>query len=97
MLSHQISGCIFPIVSSQLQKYIKHLDGRTLLIERKSGVVTRPDSSYLISGEGFPQHKQIFNKGDLFVEFDVNLAVSVPLTPAALKVRQSGVGVCREC
>jgi DnaJ-class molecular chaperone len=50
---------------------IAHLDGRILHIKTEPGDIIRPGVSRYIAGEGMPAHKQIFNKGKLFIDFEV--------------------------
>jgi DnaJ family protein A protein 2 len=52
-------------------RVITHLDNRVLQIEVPAGEVTKHDSVKMIKGEGMPQHGNIFNKGGLFVHFNV--------------------------
>lgn len=50
---------------------IPHLDGRQLICKIEAGEVIRPGDSRVIPGEGFPEHKRIHNRGDIFVQFEV--------------------------
>jgi DnaJ homolog subfamily A member 2 len=50
---------------------ITHLDNRVLKISMPAGEVCKHDSVKVIKGEGMPQHGNIFNKGGLFVHFNV--------------------------
>lgn len=50
---------------------VKHLDGRDLLIRHSSGEVIKPGDIKGIQGEGMPQYKNPFEKGNLYVKFDV--------------------------
>ncbi|XP_034831302.1 dnaJ homolog subfamily A member 2-like [Maniola hyperantus] len=50
---------------------IKHLDGRDLLIRHSPGEVIKPGDLKGIQGEGMPQHKNPFEKGNLYVRFEV--------------------------
>lgn len=59
-------------------KTITHLDGRVLKIEVPAGQVTKHDSVKIIRGEGMPQHGNIFNKGGLFVHFNVKFPKTLP-------------------
>lgn len=51
------------------QLTITHLDGRVLVAEG-AGVV-KPGDVRVIHGEGFPRHRDPFEKGDLVVAFDI--------------------------
>ncbi|KAG6446301.1 dnaJ homolog subfamily A member 2 [Manduca sexta] len=50
---------------------VKHLDGRDLLIRHTPGEVIKPGNLKRIPGEGMPQYKNPFEKGDLYIQFDV--------------------------
>jgi len=50
---------------------IQHLDNRELLITSQSGKVIEPGCRRVILYEGMPMHRNPFEKGHLFVEFDV--------------------------
>lgn len=50
---------------------IKHLDGRELLIKSAPGEVIKPDDVKGIRGEGMPKYKKPFEKGNLYIKFEV--------------------------
>ncbi len=50
---------------------IEHLDGRTVTVTKTS--VTRPDEVLTLKGEGMPQHNFASIKGDLHVQFSVEM------------------------
>lgn len=50
---------------------VKHLDGRDLLVRHLPGEVVKPGDLKGIQGEGMPQHKNPFEKGNLYIKFDV--------------------------
>ncbi|CAF4758540.1 unnamed protein product [Pieris macdunnoughi] len=50
---------------------VKHLDGRDLLIRHAAGEVIKPGDLKGIKGEGMPQHKNPFEKGNLYIKFEV--------------------------
>jgi DnaJ family protein A protein 2 len=62
-ITEALCGCEFPV---------EHLDGRTLLVKCPPGRFIQPESLMLIKGEGFPMHRRIFDKGDLFIKFHVD-------------------------
>ena len=51
--------------------YIEHLDQRVLHVALTPGSVITPGLEKEIPGEGMPTHKRPFDKGSLFVTFDV--------------------------
>jgi len=50
---------------------IQTLDSRELLIVHKPGKIIQPGTKRAIQNEGMPMHRNPFEKGNLFVEFDV--------------------------
>jgi DnaJ family protein A protein 2 len=50
---------------------IKHLDDRVLEGIILPGEVIKPDELRVIEGEGMPEFKRTYNKGDLYVQFEV--------------------------
>jgi DnaJ family protein A protein 2 len=57
---------------------IEHLDKRKLLIKSKLGEVIRPGQIKQISNEGMPTYKNPFEKGKLFIKFDVEFPKRIP-------------------
>lgn len=51
--------------------FIKHLDDRTLEANILPGQIIRPEDVRILRNEGMPTHRQPFNRGDLFVHFDI--------------------------
>ncbi|KAK3086550.1 hypothetical protein FSP39_020099 [Pinctada imbricata] len=51
---------------------IKHLDGRDLLIKSPPGVVIHPGAIRTVKGEGMPMYRNPFEKGNLYVKFDIS-------------------------
>ncbi|XP_046736348.1 dnaJ homolog subfamily A member 2-like [Diprion similis] len=50
---------------------VRHLDGRNLLIKHPAGHVIRPGDVKGVVGEGMPQYRNPFEKGNLYINFDV--------------------------
>eukprot|EP00842_Homolaphlyctis_polyrhiza_P000969 jgi/Hompol1/1873/HPOL_002783-RA len=50
---------------------IKHLDDRVLMVNILPGEVIKPGETKAITGEGMPGYKRPFDKGTLFVTFEV--------------------------
>lgn len=50
---------------------IKHLDDRVLEANLLPGQIIRPDDVRILRNEGMPTHRQPFNRGDLFVRFEI--------------------------
>lgn len=55
---------------------IRHLDGRDLLVKHPPGQVIKPGDVKGIEGEGMPHYKNPFEKGNLFINFDVTMPES---------------------
>jgi len=62
---------------------IKHLDDRVLLVKSEKGDVITPGEVKVISSEGMPKHKSPFEKGNLYIHFNVEFP-----KPGALKEQQ---------
>jgi len=65
--------------------FIQHLDGRVLHIKTKPGEVILPGPTKCIQGEGMPKHKKIFQKGRLFIDFEVEYPASGSLSKEQLE------------
>lgn len=53
------------------QLVIPHLDDRTLLVTILPGEVIKPGETKLITNEGMPIHKRPFDKGNLYLAFEI--------------------------
>ncbi|GFH11068.1 uncharacterized protein HaLaN_06502 [Haematococcus lacustris] len=51
--------------------HIKHLDGRVLKVVTAPGEVIKPDSFKCIRDEGMPIHGRPFQRGNMYIKFDV--------------------------
>jgi len=50
---------------------IKHLDDRVLYIKSEKGDIVKPGDIRAIPGEGMPTHKKPFEKGSLYIQFNI--------------------------
>jgi DnaJ family protein A protein 2 len=50
---------------------VKHLDGRDLVIRNPPGNVLEPGSVRSVAGEGMPIYRNPFEKGNLYIKFEV--------------------------
>lgn len=64
---------------------VEHLDGRDLLIRHSAGEVIKPGDWKAIKGEGMPQHKNPFEKGHLYIKFEVTFPENNFATEEQLK------------
>lgn len=55
---------------------LKHLDGRELVIRHPPGQVIKPGDLKGIVGEGMPQYKSPFERGNLYIKFEVTFPSS---------------------
>ncbi|KAF3854751.1 hypothetical protein F7725_022806 [Dissostichus mawsoni] len=66
------------------QMTVAHLDGRQLLVKYPPGKVIEPGSVRMVKGEGMPQYRNPFEKGDLYVKFDVQFPENNWISPEKL-------------
>lgn len=66
--------------------YIQHLDGRVLHIKSKPGEVILQGPTKCILGEGMPKHKKIFQKGRLFIDFEIEFPTSGSLSKEQIDI-----------
>jgi len=57
---------------------IETLDKRILFCKTKSGHIVKPGDILQISGEGFPVHKHPSDKGNLYIEFEIDFPKKIP-------------------
>ncbi|KAI9296989.1 DnaJ-domain-containing protein [Neoconidiobolus thromboides FSU 785] len=65
--------------------FFQHLDGRKIQIHANPGQVLIK-GSIMVKGEGMPQFKRPYDKGDLFVKFDIQFPTADELKDINLKV-----------
>uniref|UniRef100_A0A7S1TPG6 Uncharacterized protein n=1 Tax=Erythrolobus australicus TaxID=1077150 RepID=A0A7S1TPG6_9RHOD len=63
---------------------VKHLDGRDIVIRSSPGDIIKSDDIKAIAGEGMPTWKSPFDKGFMFVKFNVVYPTSVSKEQSAL-------------
>ncbi|CAK6951144.1 dnaJ homolog subfamily A member 2-like [Scomber scombrus] len=66
------------------QLTVTHLDGRQLLVKYPPGKVIEPGSIRMVKGEGMPQYRNPFEKGDLYLKFDVQFPENNWISPEKL-------------
>ncbi|XP_010789173.1 dnaJ homolog subfamily A member 2-like [Notothenia coriiceps] len=69
------------------QFMLKHLDGRQIVVKYPAGKVIEPAAVRVVRGEGMPQYRNPFEKGDLYVKFDVQFPENNWISPEKLVVR----------
>jgi DnaJ family protein A protein 2 len=57
---------------------IETLDKRTLFVKTKKGMVIRPGQVMAIAKEGLPVWKQPFEKGQLYIQFEIDFPKKIP-------------------
>lgn len=66
------------------QFMFKHLDSRQIVVKYPPGKVIEPGSVRVVRGEGMPQYRNPFEKGDLFIKFDVQFPENNWINPEKL-------------
>jgi DnaJ family protein A protein 2 len=61
-----------------LEFTIEHLDKRTLLVKNTIGEVIKPGQVKMIPHEGMPTHRNPFDKGNLYVKFEIEFPKRIP-------------------
>lgn len=51
---------------------VKHLDGRDLLIKQTPGQIIKPGETKVVTSEGMPMHKNPFERGHLYIQFEID-------------------------
>uniref|UniRef100_A0A8C5R103 DnaJ heat shock protein family (Hsp40) member A2 n=1 Tax=Leptobrachium leishanense TaxID=445787 RepID=A0A8C5R103_9ANUR len=62
----------------------KHLDARQIVVKYPPGKVIEPGSVRVVRGEGMPQYRNPFEKGDLFIKFEVQFPENNWINPDKL-------------
>ncbi|KAL1458051.1 hypothetical protein WDU94_008226 [Cyamophila willieti] len=70
-------------------KVIKHLDDRELIITHPPGEIIKPDDIKGVVGEGMPIYKNPFEKGTLYIKFEVQFPEMNFSSEAKLKELES--------
>lgn len=68
---------------------LRHLDGRDIIVTHPAGEVIKPGDVKVIVGEGMPHYKNPFEKGDLFVTFEVKFPERCFTTESNLKALET--------
>ncbi|XP_048649581.1 LOW QUALITY PROTEIN: dnaJ homolog subfamily A member 2-like [Marmota marmota marmota] len=62
----------------------KHLDGRQIMVKYPPGKVIEPGCVCVVGEEGMPQYHNPFEKGDLYIKFDVQFPENNWINPDKL-------------
>lgn len=68
---------------------IKHLDGRDLHIKHPAGQVIKPNDVKGIEGEGMPHYRNPFERGNLYINFEVKMPENYFAPEAKLKLLET--------
>lgn len=82
-LTEALCGFQFPI---------KHMDGRDLVITSAPGEVIKKDTIKQVKGEGMPIHRNPFEKGNLFVRFNIEYPAKYEMQPEQLQQIEALLG-----
>ncbi|KAI8616656.1 hypothetical protein BC830DRAFT_1167650 [Chytriomyces sp. MP71] len=69
--------------------HIQHLDDRVLVVHVLPGEMIKPDEVKCIPGEGMPEYKRPFDKGNLYVKFEVIFPDVNTITDDKLKLLET--------
>jgi len=64
---------------------INHLDDRVLVVSTEEGDVIKPGDMRIIAKEGMPIHKRPYEKGNLYIKFDIVFPEPKSFKPAQLQ------------
>jgi DnaJ family protein A protein 2 len=64
---------------------VKHLDDRVLLVKSEKGEIINPGDIKMIANEGMPIHKRPFEKGNLYIHFNIEFPKPGFFQPKALQ------------
>nr|CAD7201752.1 unnamed protein product [Timema douglasi] len=73
---------------------VSHMDSRELVVRHPPGRIIKPGDMKCIVGEGMPHHRNPFEKGNLYVKFDVNFPSSSFANELQLKSRARTTRMC---
>jgi len=76
---------------------VTQLDGRVLVIKSRDKEIIRPGDVKSVEGEGMPQYKNPFTKGNLLIRFDVEFPSDGSITSAAAKSLAQALPKPKEC
>jgi len=61
-----------------LEFTLEHLDKRILLVKNKIGDVIKPGQVKMLENEGMPTHRNPFEKGHLYIKFEIEFPKRIP-------------------
>jgi len=70
---------------------IEHMDGRKLLVKSKPGEIIKPGEIKEVMGEGMPIHKRPYEKGNLYIKFNVEFPDKISASQISI-IKQHLVG-----
>jgi DnaJ family protein A protein 2 len=65
---------------------VQHLDGRSLVVAQKPGEILAPGSIRAVPNEGMPIYKNPYEKGNLYIKFDIKFPENNSLSNEAISV-----------
>jgi DnaJ family protein A protein 2 len=71
---------------------VTHLDGRQLAVSSEPGQIIKPGDVKAIENEGMPRNGNIFEKGKLFVKFEVEFPVDGSIPSSSFKELETALG-----
>ena len=67
---------------------VSHLDGRSLVVTQPAGEILAPGSIRAVPKEGMPIYKNPYEKGNLYIKFDIKFPENNSLSNEAISVRK---------
>lgn len=68
-----------------------HLDGRKIVVSPEINEIITPNSTKIIHREGMPRRENQFEKGDLFIKFEIEFPNSAQLSPDFINVLKNSL------
>jgi len=65
---------------------VTHLDGRVIVVNNPVGDIIKPGDVLCIEGEGMPEYKRPFEKGDLLIKFNIVFPEPNKFTPQQMQL-----------
>jgi DnaJ family protein A protein 2 len=76
---------------------LEHLDGRHLVIRNPPGSVIKPGDQRCIENEGMPTYRMPFEKGNLYIKFDVTFPPNGFISLASVQVLEKLLPARQAC
>eukprot|EP00727_Mastigamoeba_balamuthi_P001868 m51a1_g11679 putative dnaj homolog subfamily a member 2 (441) ;mRNA; f:3838-5662 len=68
-----------------------HMDGRQIVVRSAPGEIVKPGDVLMVAEEGMPIYKRPFQKGNLYIHFNVIFPLPQELSPASVKLLEQAL------